>query len=133
MLLGDIISGGKTQFCTESANIWQVVGYVLLVFKIVIPLILIIMGMIDLGRAVIAGKDDEIKKYTKSLAMRGIAAVLIFFVPTIVGLIMGLVSNFSKSGAKDDYDVCRQCIVSPGKGKCSTAADSANGTIGDKD
>ena len=105
----------KNGFCSASADIWQVVGYVLLVFKIVIPLILIIMGMIDLGKAVIAGKDDEIKNYTKSLAVRGISAVLIFFVPTIIGLIMGLVGNFSTSGAEQDYEVCKKCITSPSK------------------
>ena len=102
-------------FCSASADIWQVVGYVLLIFKIVIPVILIIMGMIDLGKAVVAGKDDEIKKYTKSLAIRGVSAVLIFFVPTIIGLIMGLVGNFTTSGAEADFKVCRTCITSPSK------------------
>ena len=57
-------------FCANTANIWQIVGIVLLVVKIVIPILLIIWGMLDLGKAVVAAKDDEIKKATKSLAMR---------------------------------------------------------------
>ena len=32
-------------FCASSANVWQTVGYILLVFKIVIPILLIIFGM----------------------------------------------------------------------------------------
>ena len=127
MLLAEI--GTNSGFCTDSANIWQVVGYILLIFKIVIPILLIILGMIDLGKAVISGKDDEIKKNMKSLMIRAIAAVVIFFIPTLVSLIMGLVSNFSDSGAKADFDVCKQCIASPGKGKCADAAKKANGAL----
>lgn len=105
--------GTASGFCAESAGIWQVVGYLLLVFKIVIPIILIILGMIDLGKAVVASKDDEIKKSMKSLMWRAIAAIAIFFIPTIIGIVMGLVSNFSTSGAKDDYNVCKTCITNP--------------------
>lgn len=114
LIAAEIGSGTlKNGFCNASADIWQVVGWILLIFKIVIPIILIILGMIDLGKAVVASKDDEIKKAVKSLAMRGIAAVVIFFVPTIIGLIMGLVGNFSSSGAEDDYNVCKKCITNP--------------------
>jgi len=112
-------------FCMNSANIWQVVGYVLLVFKIVIPILLIIFGMIDLGKAVIASKDDEIKKATKSLIMRAISAVVIFFIPTVVGLVLGMISNFGDSGAKDDWDVCKTCITSPNDPSCASYAESA--------
>lgn len=113
MLLAEV--GTSSGFCHDSAGIWQVVGWILLVFKIVIPIMLIILGMIDLGKAVVASKDDEIKKSIKSLAMRAVAAVVIFFIPTLIGIVMGLVSNFSSSGAKADYEVCRKCITNPSK------------------
>ena len=103
--------GKSNGFCAQSADIWQVVGYVLLVFKIVIPIILIVLGMIDLGRAVVSSKDDEIKKSMKSLMMRAIAAIAIFFVPSIISLIMGVVGGFKD--VKEDYDVCRTCIANP--------------------
>ena len=117
--------GKSNGFCSKSANIWQVVGYLLLVFKIVIPIILIILGMIDLGKAVVASKDDEIKKAMKSLMFRAIAAIAIFFIPTIVGIVMGLVSGFTSS-VEEDFDICRKCITSPNDGTCKTAADEAN-------
>ena len=60
--MGTEIGTETMGFCANTANIWQVVGYVLLAFKIVIPILLIIFGMLDLGKAVIASKDDEIKK-----------------------------------------------------------------------
>ncbi len=126
LMLAVEVGGKENGFCATSANIWQVVGYVLLVFKIVIPIILIVLGMIDLGKAVVASKDDEIKKSVKSLGMRAVSAVIIFFVPTLVGLVMGLVSNFGASGAQNDFNICRSCLVNPNKGACQTYADSAN-------
>lgn len=104
-------------FCSDTANLWQFVGYILLVFKIVIPIILIIFGMIDLGKAVTSSKDDEIKKATQALAKRAIAAVVIFFIPTIVGAIFGIVDGFQE--VKGQYDICSKCITSPGK--CDTS------------
>ena len=106
--------GKKEGFCYESGAIWQVVGYVLVVFKIVIPVILIVLGMIDLGKAVISGKDDEIKKNMKSLLMRAIAAVAIFFIPTLVSVVMGIVGSF-KDDIKSDFDTCKTCLVNPSK------------------
>ena len=110
-----MIEPGSEQigFCVNTANIWQVVGIVLLIFKIVIPILLIIWGMLDLGKAVIASKDDEVKKSVKSLAMRAIAAVVVFFIPTIVSLVMGLISNFQQSGAAEDWKICKACITNP--------------------
>lgn len=110
MVASDI--GTASGFCASTANIWQIVGYVLLVFKIAIPILLIIFGIIDLGKAVIASKDDEIKKATMALVKRAIAAVVIFLLPTIITFIMGIVSDFSNN-AKEDFDVCRKCISSP--------------------
>ena len=77
-------------FCAKTANIWQIVGYVLLIFRIAIPILLIVFGAIDLGKAVIASKEDEIKKATGSLVRRAIAAVVIFLLPTIVTFLIGL-------------------------------------------
>ena len=109
-------------FCRSTANIWQIVGIVLMVVKIVIPILLIIWGMLDLGKAVVAAKDDEIKKATKSLAMRAISAIIIFFIPTLVNVVLSMVSNFST--VKDDWDVCRSCISDP-NGDCASYADQA--------
>ena len=110
-------------FCASTANIWQIVGIVLMVVKIVIPILLIIWGMLDLGKAVVAAKDDEIKKATKSLAMRAISAIIIFFIPTLVNVILSMVSNFST--VKDDWNVCRSCISNPNDSACEMYADSA--------
>ena len=102
--------------CTDLAPIWQIIGWVLYVFKIVIPIVIIVFGMIDLGKAVVASKDDEIKKSIKSLAFRAVAGIIIFFIPLLVGAIFSLVGEWQD--LKPEYDKCRACIVSPGKDAC---------------
>mgnify|MGYP003289121918 CR=1 FL=1 len=58
-----------------------------------IPIILIILGMLDLGKAVVASKEDEIKNAQKMLIKRAIYAVAIFFVVLIVQVVFGLLST----------------------------------------
>lgn len=64
------------------------------IIQIGIPILLIVMGSIDLGKAVMSSDDKEIKGATGKLIKRAIAAVAVFFVSTIVSLLMGL---FTKS------------------------------------
>ena len=69
-------------FCNgESIKIFKFIGTIITFIKIIIPIILVIMGSIDLAKAVMAQKDDEIKKGYQSLMKRVIVAVIIFFLP----------------------------------------------------
>ena len=61
--------------------------------QIGIPIILIILGMLDLGKAVVASKEDEIKNAQKMLIKRAIYAVAIFFVVLIVQVVFGLLDT----------------------------------------
>ena len=93
------------EFCSDTKEVWNLVGKILGVFKIVIPLLVIIYGMIDLGKAVVASKEDEIKTAAKRLLIRIIAGICVFFVPTIVGFAFRLANN------GDDGALCQQCIT----------------------
>lgn len=70
--------------------------------QIGIPILLIVFGMLDLGKAVIASKEDEIKKAQGILIKRIIYAVAVFFVVTIVVLVFNLLVT---SGASENGDV----------------------------
>lgn len=61
--------------------------------QIGIPIILILLGMLDLGKAVVASKEDEIKAAQKLLIKRAIYALAIFFVVLIVQLVFGLLNS----------------------------------------
>ena len=65
--------------------------------QIGIPIILIVLGMLDLGKAVMASKEDEIKSAQKLLIKRCIYAVAIFFVTFIVQVVFGLISSTQDS------------------------------------
>ncbi len=103
--------------CTDLVNVWKLIGNILLIFKIVIPVLIIIFGAIDFGKAVVASKPDEIKNAGKSLMLRALAGILVFFVPTIVGFIFTLVGEWNDS-VKEDYKTCGACITSPNSADC---------------
>ena len=69
--------------------LWNVVR----LFQILIPIGLIVFGMLDLGKAVIASKEDEMKAAQKTLIKRVIYAVVVFLVVFIVEAAMGMVGS----------------------------------------
>ena len=78
------------------ATLWPVISLVkngiIPLIQIGIPIILIILGMLDLGKAVVASKEDEIKSAQKMLIKRCIYGIAIFFVVLLVTLVFGLVA-----------------------------------------
>ena len=75
------------------AKIPELTSFVVTLLQVAIPVILVIMGSIDLFKGITAAKDDEIKKGQHMLIKRLIVAALIFFVVAIVKFVIGLVSN----------------------------------------
>ena len=107
----------ESGICTSAGSIWYTIGMFMLVFKIVIPVLLIIFGMIDLGKAVISSDDKAVSKAAKSLLNRVIAGICIFFVPTIVGFAFKMVGSFGES-AENQFEYCSACVSNPGGNKC---------------
>ena len=89
----------------------QIVGWMLFVIKILAPLILIIMGIIELAKAVISSDDKAISAAINALIKRAIAAVVIFFIPTIIALIFNIVGEASE--AKTKFKCLSTCISNP--------------------
>ena len=54
-------------FCESSAEIWQLVGKIINIIKIVIPIIIVVLAMLDLGKAVMAGGRKRNKRSTKDV------------------------------------------------------------------
>ena len=102
-------------FCKEASGILQVVGWVLTIFKVVIPLLIVALGMFDFGKAVTSAKDEDIKKSAKSLMWRAVAGIIIFFVPSIILWVFGALSAFNeaKNSAGIGFDICKKCVLQP--------------------
>lgn len=89
-----------------SGTIPYMVHTIVVLIKIVVPVLLIIFGMLDLGKAVVAAKEDEIKKGQQTFIKRAVTAVIVFFVIQVVQLLISFVSN-------KDSDIvnCFNCFV----------------------
>lgn len=111
--------GTAKGFCYDTSAIFQFIGFIVLVLKIIIPIILIVIGMIALGKAVVADDDKEIKTAVTSLLKKFIAAVLIFFIPSIISALFSVVNGFSD--VKADYDTCVKCVTNPRGSTCKNA------------
>lgn len=64
----------------------EIIGYI----RIFVPILLIILGAVDFGSAVLSQEQDALKKNGSKFVKRCIAAIAIFFVPTIVKLLLNL-------------------------------------------
>ena len=62
------------------------------------------------------GVDKSIQESFKGLLRRCVAGILIFFIPTVIGVFTNAVASFTK--IKDAYDRMESCLISPFK-KCT--------------
>ena len=99
--------------------IGDLVHYIYLGIKIVVPILLIIFAMLDLGRAIAAKKEEDIKKYQSSCIKRIITGLLVFLVVVIVEFLLGFVEP--ESGNSGESPV--KCALEIIRGK-----DAKNGT-----
>lgn len=77
--------------CGGLEDVVRIIKNVVDIIKILIPIGLIVYGLLDLGKAVIAGKEDEMKKAQGTLIKRCIYAAGVFLVVNLVVFITGLV------------------------------------------
>ena len=87
--------------------------------EITIPVVLIIFGMIDMIKAITAGKEDEIKKNQMIFLRRLVVAALSFFVFAIVKLLVNFVADNNKQNILD----CVNCFINytvNNNGKCGS-------------
>lgn len=101
-------------FLTTCSDLWPVINLIkhglIPLIQIGIPIILIVLGMFDLGKAVVASKEDEIKSAQKLLVKRVIYAVAIFFVVFIVTVVFNLISrNGTQTADAANWLDCWSC------------------------
>ena len=69
---------------STSLKVFQVIGYLLIIIKIIVPLILIIMGSIDFAKAALSGDDKSTKEAAVQFSKRVLIGLIVFFIPTIL-------------------------------------------------
>ena len=80
-------------FCTETERVWTLIGSIIRILQIAVPIIIILLGSIDLGKAVMAGDDKVIKESQKMFIKRLIYGVVVFFVVYVVRAVFSVVGE----------------------------------------
>lgn len=113
MFILDVTCGGGTLVMDEM--IPSLVSTAIDLIKIVVPILLVVFGMLDLGKAVMAQKEDEIKKGWQTFVKRMAAAVIVFLVVFIVQIVFNLVAGDNKESTWN----CVKCFIDYNESECN--------------
>lgn len=104
-------------------SIANIIHYIFLILQIVVPILLIIWGMLDFAKAVMAQDEDKIKEGQKRFIQRLIAAIIVFLIVTIVQLVISLVAGVTEGDSTNATDAnktwkCANCLIQKDSTKC---------------
>ena len=113
---------GEIAFCGQEGVLKasRVLGYAMMIIKIVVPVIIIITAIIAFSRAVI---EDNTNQAISSLLQKIVVGVLIFFIPSIMYAVMSLTNGYDKT--KSQFTNCGVCFSKPTGSKCKGLINSA--------
>lgn len=100
--------GVADNFCSDFGNTLKLISISVLIVRIMVPLLIVIMGTLDIFNTVKSGKEDDLKKQFSILGKRLVIGFLVFFLPNLVSLV---VNGLDKTPS--DYKVCIDCISNP--------------------
>ena len=81
------------------------IGYTLI--QVAVPVVLVILGSLDLFKGITAQKEEEIKKGRQIFVKRLISAALVFFVFVIVKVVVSIVAD----GTGNRIMECAECFI----------------------
>lgn len=123
---------------SKSLKVFQVVGYLILIAKIIAPVILIILGSITFAKAALSNDDRATMEAAVTFGKKVLIGLIIFFVPTILDFGLSLISGVSDT--KQKFEPCTACILSPNdSSRCSpqnlqdSSTDSSTDSSNDTD
>jgi len=102
-----ITSCGNGMLTKIPTMVPKVISILYTVIQIAVPIVLVIMGSLDLTKAMTAGKEDEIKKGQQLFIKRLIYAALVFLVFIIVKLLISVVADNTSIDIMD----CAECFI----------------------
>ena len=98
------------EFVTNNDKIVDIIRFVYNAIKIGVPIILVVVGMFDMGKAITQQKEDEIKKAQTLLVKKAVAALIVFLMFAFVQLIVNIAGG-------DEATTTTGCINSILNGK----------------
>ncbi len=86
-------------------TLFNAVATIIKGIKIVVPILLVIWGMLDFTKSVVAKKEEDIKKYQKAFVSRLISALVVFLIVFVVQLAVNLVSGVEDKSNEDGQTI----------------------------
>lgn len=96
---------------SSSLKVFQVIGYLLFIAKIIVPIILIILGSITFAKAALSNDEKSTIEAASMLGKKIIMGLAIFFIPTILDFGLSLINGVSDTMQK--FESCTSCIFDP--------------------
>lgn len=138
MLMPNVLADTTTQVaeyvaenpCDENSirTVMRLFGYILLVARIAVPLIIIGFGTFDIFKSVVDKDEKSLGKQVKQLGIRILAGLIVFFIPNIVSVFFSM-SDTLNIIETDQYKTCYNCLLKPAS--CSVSSDSTSGFADD--
>ena len=104
-----VISCGNNLLEDVPAMLPRVIHLIYLFIEILVPVLLALFGTIDFVKAVVSGKDDDIKKHQQMFVKRLIISIFIFFTFAFAKLIV----SFGVDGKDNSNNIisCASCLI----------------------
>ena len=114
----------RDDFCANFSNAIVIVGYLIILLKIALPLIIIVKTTINLLPLITSGNPDNFKKAMTSILISFVAAVLIFFLPTILNIFLGFTNKYDEEW--ETQATCHECVLNATGENCQKYVDLVN-------
>ena len=108
-----IVSCGENLITGIPTMITQTVRIAYIIIQVAVPVVLVVMGSLDLFKGISAQKEEEIKKGQQMFIKRLVAAAIIFFVFAITKVII----SFAADGTSSKILNCAECFL---ENKCDS-------------
>ena len=121
----DILCGKNNEKCQISlskiceeptvARTLQFIGFLIFLVKVLVPVIIIVMGFVNLFKIITAGKVEDANKYVKNIVTRVIIGVIIFLLPSIINFVFNAANSIVYDNQENKYENCQNCLLNPDK------------------
>ncbi len=120
----DVTCGSGDGAVSIPGDLANIIHVIYNAIRIGVPIILIVVGMVGMGKAIAQQKEDEIKKAQSTLVKQAIAAVIVFLMLSLVSLIVGVVAPDMKSGDSGNMWNCIETILKTGDARTPAGSTS---------
>lgn len=94
---------------TDADKAYNIIDEIFNIIMLAGPILLVIYGIIDFSKATLASDEQALKKAGVNFGKRAIAAILLFLIPMIINIILGIAFNAGVFG--DLTEIPATCIT----------------------